>query len=172
MRYQVSYLSPNGHTKQLAEAIRQALPSDCVLMDLAQECEVYAETQIIGFEINEVSFRAVPYRIMELLNKLEQHSVILFVTTPFHADARTKAKAERWLEPFIPETCRYMGMYMCTGQATEWLLQTVRTYAERHPEDGYAAQRLQHCEESIGHPDVDEIQALWRFIAGKLKVDY
>ena len=54
MQYQISFLSPNGHARCLAETISKILPADTAVMDLEEECEVYAETQLIGFEMNEV----------------------------------------------------------------------------------------------------------------------
>lgn len=171
MQYQISFLSPNGHARCLAEAISKILPADTAVMDLEEECEVYAETQLIGFEMNEVSIRAVPYRIMELLNKLEHHNVILFVTSPFRTNSHVKDLMEHRIEPFLPETCHYLGLYLCTGQASEALLNSLRFHAEKNPEDKQAENALRRCEESIGHPDEEEITKACRFVAEILRIE-
>lgn len=171
MQYQISYLSPNGNAKCLTDMISQILPADTVIMDLEEECEVYAETQLIGFEMNEVSIRAVPYRIMELLNKLEHQRVVLFVTSPFRTNSHVKDLMEHRIKPFLPETCQYCGLYLCTGQASDGLLNSLRIHADNNPDDKQAVQVLHRCEESIGHPDADELREACRFVIKTLKIE-
>ena len=165
MQYQISYLSPNGHTRKLAESILKILPEDTAILDLEEECENRGQLHLIGFEMNEASIRAVPYRIMELLNMLEHQDVVLFVTSPFRPDAHVKNVMEHRIEPFIPETCRYRGLYLCIGQASDALLNMVRAEAEKRLDDVQMQERRKRCEQSVGPPDENELLEAQRFVA-------
>jgi len=172
MQYQVSYLSPNGHARKVAEAITDILPPDTKLLDLQESCEVYAETLIIGFELNEASIRAVPYPIMELLNELKNHQVLVFVTSPFKVDINARSVLEYRIAPFIPGGCQYRGLFLCPGQASACFLNEVRKNAEQHPEDHQAKAFLAHCEESIGHPDETDLLNACHFVADALRLAF
>lgn len=172
MQYQISYLSPNGHAKKVAEAIADILPSDTKVLDLQDGCEVYAQTHIIGFEMNEASIRAVPYPIMELLNELEGHQIVLFVTSPFKTDTNARSIMENRIAPFIPEDCQYEGLFLCVGQASDGFLNAMRKEAELHPDDEQAKTRLSRCEESIGHPNETDLLNACSFVADALHLDF
>ena len=172
MQYQVSYLSPNGHARKVAEAIADILPADTKVLDLQEGCEVFAETHIIGFELNEASIRAVPYAIMELLNEVDGHKIVLFVTSPFKADANAERVIENRIAPFIPEDCQYEGLFLCVGQASDGFLNAMRKEAETNPEDAQAQSRLARCEESIGHPDETDLMNACSFVADALHLEF
>lgn len=172
MQYQVSYLSPNGHAQKAAEAIADILPADTKVVDLQEGCEVFAQTHIIGYELNEASLHAVPYAIMELLNELDGCQIVLFVTSPFQVDSNAKNVMENKLAPFIPEDSEYGGLFLCAGQATDSFLSAVRKEAELHPVDAQVKARLARCEESIGHPDEDDLMRVCSFIADALNLEF
>lgn len=102
---------------------------------------------------------------------LDGQRIILFVTSPFRPNAHAKNMKEHRIEPFLPDSCRYSGLYLCVGQASDGLLRTLRIEAEKHPNDEQAALRLSRCEESIGHPDEDELQEARQFVAEILKIN-
>ena len=164
MEFQLSYLSPNGHAKRRAQAIVGILPKDTITIDLEKDCELHAETLLLAFEMNEVSPRAVPYRIAELLSRVEHQKVLLLLTVPFRPNTNIKSRVENWLMPFLPQTCSYCGLYFCAGQASEGLLRNISLRTEREPYNRRLGQSLHHCKDSKGHPNEEDLQQACCFV--------
>ena len=170
MKYQISYLSPSGSCKKLAEAFEDIL-EDVSVTDLKYDQNAQGEVLLVGFEMNEYSFRAIPYEVMEILDQLEGHTVLLFATCPFQTEQSVRAQLERIILPFLPDDCDYRGLFLCTGQASEALLANVRALAEKRPEDEKVNALLKNCEESSGHPDEEDIMQACLFVTRELELD-
>lgn len=170
MKYQVSYLSPTGSCVKLVEAFENILEDVCVV-DLTCDNEIDGEIHLVGFELNEINFKAIPYEIMAQLDQLEDKTILLFATCPFCADQTMKAKLERIILPFLPENCDYRGLFLCTGQASDSLLANVRALAARRPEDEQAGKLLKSCEDSAGHPNEADIMQACLFVTRELELE-
>lgn len=170
MKYQISYLSPAGSCVKLAEAFADILEDACIV-DLACDDELNGEIHLIGFEVNEINFKAIPYEIMALLDQLESKTILLFATCPFHADQSMKEKLERILTPFLPENCDYRGLFLCTRQASDSLLANVRMLAAKRPEDENARALLKSCEATAGHPTEEDIMQACLFVTRELELE-
>ena len=76
MKYQISYLSPTGSCAKLVEAFEDVLDDVCVV-DLTCDNEIDGEIHLVGFEVNEINFKAIPYEIMAQLDQLEDDILYL-----------------------------------------------------------------------------------------------
>lgn len=167
MKYQISCYSPAGNCAKLAEAFADILEDACVV-DLACDNEIAGEIHLVGFEMSEANFKAIPYEIMALLDGVEGKTVLLFATCPFQPDQSTKGQLERALLPFLPEACDYRGLFLCSGQASDALMSNVRTLAARRPDDEKANDLLKRCQASVGHPDENDIMQACLFVTKEL----
>lgn len=170
MKYQISYLSPVGNCAKLAEAFEDILEDVCVV-DLECDNEIAGEVHLVGFEMNEVNFKAIPYEIMEFLDGVEGKTVLLFATCPFQADQVTRDQLERVILPFLPNDCDYRGLFLCSGQGTNAFLSNIRTLAQKRPEDEKVSSLLKSCQDSVGHPDEDDIMRACLFVSKELELD-
>lgn len=164
MEYQVCYLSPLGHTRKLADAFIDILPDDAVIVDLSTEDAEIAPYNIVGFEMNEGNFKAVPYRIMEALDQLENTAVALYVTCPFQVDKTTQDQMERAILPFLPESCDYRGLWMCSGEGSKAFITHLEKLADQRPEDESIRNMLNRAKAAVGHPNEQDIIGGYNFI--------
>lgn len=170
MTYQISYLSPSGHCKKIAEAFEDIL-EDVYITDLKYDNDVQGEIHLVGFEMNESSFKAIPYEVMELLDQLEEKTVLIFATCPFRADQNAKDQLERSLQPFLPDSCDYRGLFLCSGEASQQLLNNLRAICQQYPEDQRTSTLLESCKASTGHPDEEDIMKACLFVTKELELD-
>jgi len=170
MTYQISYLSPLGNCRLLAEAFEDIL-EDAYVTDLKYDNDVQGEIHLVGFEINESSFKAIPYEVMELLDQLDGKSVFVFATCPFAVDQNAKDQLERSLQPFLPDSCDYRGLFLCSGEASQQLLSKLQTVCQQNPEDQRASTLLESCKASAGHPDEEDIMKACLYVTKVLELD-
>ena len=170
MTYQISYLSPLGNCRLLAEAFEDIL-EDAYVTDLKYDNDVQGRIHLVGFEMNEASFKAIPYEVMEFLDQLEDETVLFFVTCPFQPDQNVKDQLEYALQPFLPDSCDYRGIFLCQGEASQTLLSKLQTVCAERPDDQRTKKFLESCKASAGHPDEDDIMQACLFVTKELELD-
>ena len=167
MKYQISYLSPAGNCKKLADAFEDIL-EDAYVTDLKYDNDVQGDIHLVGFEINESNFKAIPYEVMELMDQLEDKTVLLFATCPFKADQSARSQLERTILPFLPDSCDYRGLFLCAGEASSQLISKLQALSTQ---DKKANALLESCKASVGHPDEDDIMSACLFVTRELELD-
>lgn len=170
MTYQISYLSPCGHCEKLAEAFADILEG-AYITDLRYDTDAQGEIHLVGFEMNENSFKAIPYEVMELLDQLEEKTVLIFATCPFRADQRGKDQLEYALRPFLPDSCDFRGLFLCSGEASQQLLSRLEAICQKHPEDQRTKTLLESCRTSLRHPDETDVMQACLFVTQALELD-
>lgn len=170
MTYQISYLSPLGNCRLLAEAFKDIL-EDAYVTDLKYDNDVQGEIHLVGFEINESSFKAIPCEVMELLDQLEDETVLFFVTCPFQADQNVKDQLACTLRPFLPDSCDYRGIFLCQGEASQTLLHKLQTVCAERPDNQRTKAFWENCKASVGHPDEEDIMKACLFVTKVLELD-
>lgn len=169
MKYEVAYISGSGNTEKLAHGIADCLPHrDTFVTDLScEEITEKADVYLIGFGMKK---DAIPFRIMDTLEKLEGKTILLFVTASVNpSDAHIK-EIERRLDPFMPYECDYKGMYLCTGQVSDESLDKLRSLLECEPENEKVQAAMENCKKTLGHPNQEDIRGACNFIKDKLKL--
>ena len=71
MQYQISYYSPNGRAETLVNAFCQMLPHDTYISNLEEEDVPYADIQLVGFDMGGTNLDAIPFKVIEYLEKLD-----------------------------------------------------------------------------------------------------
>lgn len=158
MEYQISYLSPLGNAKKLADAFASRLPAGSYVYDISVDDVEPAAYNILGFELNEGNFRAIPYRVMEVLDQMEGFAVAIYVTSSLKPSKAMEDQVERILLPFIPDGCDYKGLWMCAGQASSALLRNIEHLVSQKPDDSDAQAMQSSAQATINHPNEEDIR--------------
>ena len=158
MEYQIGYFSPLGNAKKLADAFAAGLPTGAYAVDVSVEDMEPAQCNILGFELNEGNFRAIPYRVMETLDQLEGTAVAIYVTSSLMPDKAMEDQVERALLPFIPDSCDYRGIWMCAGQASSAFLRNVKQLVAQRPDDNTVQTMDKNAQATVNHPDEEDIR--------------
>lgn len=164
MEYQISYFSPLGNAKKLADVFAESLPADTCVVDISMDDIESAQYNILGFELNESNFRAIPYRVLEALDQMEGSAVAVYVTSLLKPDKAMEDQVERVLMPFIPDNIDYKGLWMCAGQASTALLRNIEHLISQKPDDANAQAMQRSAQATIGHPDEEDIRNGMDFI--------
>lgn len=157
MRYAIVYSSRTENTKQLAEAIRQALPQeDCIYFGEPSEEALQAERLYVGFWTDQGSSNQ---EISAFLNRAGERQVFLFGTAGFggsqeYFDTVLK-KAATNLDP----QATLIGGYMCQGK----MPMSVRNRYEQLQKEGKmpnAQVMIENFDKALAHPNAADLTAL------------
>lgn len=171
MQYQISYVSPAGHVEKLAEAFCGLFPADTSVVDLScEESGIDAENHLIGFELTGNS-DAIPYAVLEHLEQLEDKVILLFVTSPLEPSENLREKVESKITPFLPDNCDYRGIFICYGEVSTELMQSLRSIISEDPGNDRTQALLYSFNESLGHPDTVDVNNGISFLTEALELD-
>lgn len=171
MQYQISCLSPNGHAEALANAFARLLPPRTELSRLDGEVSARAEIQLIGFEMGGTNTGAIPFRVLEYLEKLDGKIIFLFATVPFQPNEAVTNKLHSSVIPFLPDECDYRGLYLCAAQPPESLVRDLRSVIAHQSDHSRAKYWLDRCEKAKGHPDAEDIRKGCEAVRRALELD-
>lgn len=163
MKYEIAYLSNSGNTAVLARAIASMLPADDThltdlsLDDVSESADVY----FIGFGVNR---GMVPMKIMDSLEYADGKTVILFATCGMEPTDAYKSSIERKILPFIPDDCDYKGLFLCAGQFSETVANSIKETLRRQPENAQARALLESYQKTYGHPNSEDLEDLQDFV--------
>ncbi len=169
MKYEVAYISGSGNTEKLAHGIADSLPHrDTFVTDLScEEITEKADVYLIGFGLRK---DAIPFRIMDTLEKLEGKTILLFVTASVNPTDEHIKEIERRLNPFMPCEYDYKGIYLCPGQVSDETLNKLSSLLEHEPENEKAMAAMENCKKTLGHPNQEDITDACNFIRNKLNL--
>lgn len=170
MQYQISYFSPSGHTEKMTAALEKILPPNTVTVDLNKETETSGEIHIIGFELGS-KLDAIPYKVLDFLEKLDEKVILLFCTCPVQPMESIKERTERAIIPFLPDDCDYRGLYMCRGQVPERFQAELDRIAKTQPDNDNVRVWINQCKKSEGHPNDEDARNLCQFAAEVLELN-
>ena len=171
MRYQITYYSPCGYAKLLADAFYEALPYDTYVSNLEKKTLPWADIQLIGFELNGINLEMIPFKVIEYLEILDKKKILLFVTVPFQYNDSIKGRIEKYILPFLSDNCDYLGMYLCSAQPSQTLVDDVKKIIEQQPDNENINYWLELCQSASGHPDREDIQNGCEFIKNILTLE-
>ena len=171
MQYQISYYSPNGHAETLANAFCQMLPHDTYISNLEEEDVPYADIQLVGFDMGGTNLDAIPFKVIEYLEKLDGKAIVLFATVPFIPNEAVEGRIHNSVLPFLPDECDFRGLYLCGAEPSNTLLQDLRRLVSQQPENTRAKHWLEHCERAVGHPDRNDVLKACQFMRHVLELN-
>lgn len=169
MKYQISFLSPNGHVRKLADALSELLTPDTCITDLENGAQVLGDVQLVGFELDGRNLSAIPLKVIEYLEGLEGKVIFLFATTPFQPSEMIQTGVNRAVTPFLPGDCDYRGMYICAAQSGDEVIAAMEKRAQREPGNARVKHWLEDFRRSVGHPDEEDLRKARDFASHVLK---
>ena len=170
MKYEVAYISGSENTEKLAHGIADCLPHrDTFVTDLScEEITKRADGYLIGFGMK---CEAIPLKIMDILEELEDKTILFFVTASVKPTEVHIKEIERRLEPFMPSNCDYRGLYLCPGQVSDETLEKLQTILGQEPDNEWANAAMENCRYTLGHPNQNDIDGACEFVLKKLNVN-
>ena len=155
LKYLVVYASETGNTKQIADEIFYALPSDS-----KEEINVRswngrhdAETYFIGYWVNRGT---CSLEIIDLVTSLHRKNVAFFGTCGMGNDPDYYKSVESMATVWLPDDNRYLGSYFCQGSMPV----TIRDrYEALRPKLGDSAvdRMIAIFDEGQRHPDKKDL---------------
>lgn len=169
MRYEIDYLSRSGNTKKLADAVETLFPvQDTEVIDLlCEEPTGDAAAYVIVFSFNKGT---VPLKIMEILDILENKTILFLVTLGADHPADYQTVIEQKMRPFLPDACDYRGMFICRGAFPDNVIAAAEEQLKNNPDDAYAQMVHNCCREAMSHPDQNDMDEACRFVRAKLGI--
>jgi len=161
MKYEIVYLSKNGSTQKVAQALMQVFPSSsCKAVDFSKEKPSEdADVYLVGFGIQR---GACPYALLEWIEELEEKKILLFATGALAAFSDYHHKLESIITPFLPEHCEYLGLHLCQGKITREAYAYLESCVSNKDDASQNLMRLYTYSQT--HPDAQDLQSACKFV--------
>lgn len=167
MRIEIDYCSRIGNTERIAYALKEML-SDyrcrMVDMDLSQP-SLDADVYLVGFGVRK---NACPFSTLEWLEQLEGKRIILFCTSALGSISGYQQRLEAQIVPFLPEDCTYDGLCLCPAKMTRDEYEYLEKQMTQNGKISNIPKLKEMYEESLDHPDDEDIRAVCRFVFERL----
>jgi len=170
MDCRISYLSPQGHARELAYSFRRILPSRTPIVDLSQQFSTDGMLHLVGFEYSDISLDTIPVPVQHFLNQLHGKDVLLFATSPVCVDTKIHDKLDRHMLSKIPADNKYHGLYLCQGEVYLTILEDTAKMADQHGNSD-AKDLLRQYRKGKGHPNREDIRKGYRFISATIPLE-
>lgn len=167
MKYEIVYISKSGCTKKVAQALAEAVsPQPCRLVNFEMETPSDdADVYLVGFGVRR---GACPYALLEWMEELDGKKVMLFATAGLAALDGYQGRIETVASSFLPDSCEYLGMYLCQGTISQEGYDYLRSRFAS-PDNETAMQNVKQLRAwSQGHPDAQELQDACTFLRNAL----
>lgn len=157
MKSLVVYSSLTGNTKMIAEAIREALGEEAVLMDVqenpsAQACDLVA----VGFWVDKGT---ADKKSAEYLQTIHGKKVALFATLGADPQSEHAKKSLENAAALLDDSNEVVGTFICQGKVDPKLIaQMEKMFSANHPHGMNAERKARHQMAST-HPDAQDIVA-------------
>lgn len=158
MQYQITYFSPAGHAKKLAVAFQSILPPETPNLSLDKNTSPDADVHLVGFDFKQTDPKTIPNEVSVFLKRLEHKTIFLFATVPFQLNDVVERGVSNIVTPALPHECDYRGLYLCSAQPPDALLQNLEEAMNQNPNNARAKYWHERCLSAIGHPDKDDIK--------------
>lgn len=161
MQYQIICHSPKGYAAAFAEEFRQFLPEDTRISET--DTEPAAPVQIICFETGGMRPNTIPQEISRYLQQLDEHVIFLLSVVPAAVDDLLERELMKLVIPLLPRACDFRGLRVSPCHPSEELLLMLRQRCSEAPDNSRARKWLDQCEQAVGHPDQEDLDAGSRF---------
>ena len=166
MKYAIVYSSKTGNTKQLAQAISEALPAeDCLYFGAPSLEALKAQRIYVGFWTDKGTCAPA---VKEFLQGLHGKRVALFGTAGFGLSEMYFASLSDRFRAEVPEENQVLGTWFCPG----WMPPAVRaryeTQLKEKPGDARLENMLRAYDQALSHPDGTDLADARAFAAAML----
>ena len=161
MQYQIICHSPKGYAAAFAEEFRRFLPDDTLLMQT--DAAPAAPVQVICFETGGLRPNTIPPEISWYMKQLDEHAIFLLAVVPLAVDDLLEQELMKLVMPLLPRACDFRGLRVSPCHPSEELLLQLRRRCSEAPDNSRARKWLDQCEQAVGHPDREDLNAGSRF---------
>ena len=161
MQYQIICHSPKGYAAAFAEEFRRFLPEDT--LQLGTDAAPTAPVQIVCFETGGVGPNTIPPEVSRYLKQLDEHVIFLLSVVPAAVDDLLERELLKLVVPLLPRACDFRGLSVSPCYPSEELLLKLRQRCSEAPDNSRARKWLDQCEQAVGHPNRDDLDAGSRF---------
>ena len=164
MKYQICYVSPQGHAEKLALGFHSIFPAGTDVIDLSKENYSDADHYLIGFELLESDIDCILEKIAALLPDVKNKEVLLFATCPVAMDEDFHRSLERRIKDTLLQVCQFRGLFVCRGTAFKTVIRPLLGLQKRPREYDVLAAVQEEYQLSKKHPNRNDIRNGCRFI--------
>lgn len=155
MHIAIVYQSMTGNTRLVAEAIRSALDSDCVIYCGPPQDVPQAELYFVGSWTDKGSCCK---EIGEFLSGLENKSVAWFGTAGFGGSPDYYDALFSRVSALIPDSNRLLGHFYCQGKMPMSVRDRYVSLLTEHPDDKKLQVSVQNFDQALSHPDEEDLE--------------
>ena len=171
MEYQISYLSEQGHVKELARCFKTLFPSRTPVVDLSKHYVCNKATHLVGFEYMDAQCKEIPHVIQEYLKDMSNKEILLFVTCPVCVTTGLIEEIEKDVLGVLPNNCKYHGIFACQGEVCISEIDKLCKIASGKAYKSEERILLSEYRKSRGHPNREDIRRGYRYISSELNLD-
>ena len=158
MKYAIVYATRTGNTKQLAEAIADALPKeDCLYIGAPDDRALEADRLYVGFWTDKGS---CDEETKAFLKKLTNQTVFLFGTAGFGGSAEYFDKILARAEKNLGRGVTVSGTYMCQGKMPMSVRERYEKMAKSPVPIPNIKGMIENFDQALTHPDGEDIRKL------------
>lgn len=161
MKYAILFSSRSGNTREIAEAIRQALPKEeCVSFEHNQKEALAADLVFVGSWTDKGSFDE---DMISLLKGMHHKKIALFGTAGFGGSPAYFEEILKRVNDIIPSDNHIIDSFMCQGRMPIAVRNRYEGMLNQHPEDEKIQAFLSNFDQARTHPDAQDIQNVKAF---------
>lgn len=158
MKYAIVFSSKTGNTRQLAEAVRAALPAaDCLYFGQPAPAALAAERLYVGFWTDKGSCDA---ETAAFLQQITTQKVFLFGTAGFGGESAYFERILASAKALLPERSAVLGGYMCQGRMPAAVRRRYEKMMEGPDPASNAGRMIENFDRALAHPDETDLARL------------
>ena len=162
MKFSIVYESQTGNTRQLAEAIRSALPpEDCLYLGPPEGASTDgADVIFVGFWTDKGD---CPQALVRFLEGQSGRRVALFGTAGFGGSQSYFDEILSRVHTHLPPDAQYMGGFLCQGRMPQSVKARYEKGLEMAPGDKQLTAMLENYRLALPHPSFSDLAAAAKF---------
>ena len=160
----IIYKSLTGNTRQVAEAIRDALGGEEIVYFGEPKPDIVADLYFVGSWTDKGSCDGT---VGEYLKQLEGKKLAVFGTAGYGGSREYYQKLACRVTECVPDTSEVLGSFYCQGKMPIGVRNRYVAMLREHPEDQKLNASVKNFDEALSHPDekdfADASRQVWRY---------
>ena len=162
MGYAIVFSSRTGNTRQLAEAIRDALPADgCVYFGQPGPDVPAADRYYVGFWTDKGSCDEA---LAAFLATVEHKEVFLFGTAGFGSQPAYFQAVLKRVQANLGQGCTLVGSYMCQGKMPQAVRRRYEAMLAAPDHAPNLEAMIENFDHALSHPDAADLDGLTKAV--------
>ena len=146
----IIYKSLTGNTRQVAEAIRDALGGEEIVYFGEPKPDIVADLYFVGSWTDKGSCDGT---VGEYLKQLEGKKLAVFGTAGYGGSREYYQKLACRVTECVPDTSEVLGSFYCQGKMPIGVRNRYVAMLREHPEDQKLNASVKNFDEALSHPD-------------------